>query len=327
MSAAVQVRNLEKVFQAKQKAPGLGGSVRALFHPEYREIVAVRGVSFEMRRGEMVAFIGPNGAGKSTTIKMLTGILFPSGGEASVLGLVPWKQREQLTHRMGVVFGQRSQLWYHLPPIDSFELLASIYELDRAPFRARLSGLVDRFEIGPHLNTPVRKLSLGERMRCEFVGCLLHRPEVLFLDEPTIGLDVVVKQHVRELIRHLNKEEQVTVFLTSHDAGDVESLCERVIVINDGSVIFDDSVAALKQQHIHSRTIELKLTEPGFELNLAGVTTHQVDEYAVTLEVDTEQQAVEAVVGRAVASGRVADLTIQEPPLEQIIARIYRGTA
>lgn len=327
MPPAVEVHNLRKVFQAKQKAPGLGGSLRALVSATYREVEAVRAVDFSLEPGEIVAFIGPNGAGKSTTIKMLTGILYPTSGDALVLGLVPWQQRQQLTYRMGVVFGQRSQLWYHLPAIDSYDLLATIYELDRPAYRARLADLVERFAIGPYLTTPVRKLSLGERMRCEFVGCLLHRPRVLFLDEPTIGLDVVAKQHVRDLIRDLNQQEGATILLTSHDAGDVEQLCDRVIVINEGTLIFDDSVTALKQRHLRARRIELKLTEAGCEIDLPGVTTVSDDEYSATLAVDTSVQSMEAVVARIVATCHVADIRIEDPPLETIIAAIYSGPA
>ena len=316
MDTAVDVHGLRKVFRAKEKAPGLRGSLAALVRPRYRDVEAVHGVNFSL--------IGPNGAGKSTTLKMLTGILHPTAGQASVLGMVPWRQRQQLAYRIGAVFGQRSQLWYHLPPIDSYELLGRIYELDGKAFRARLADLVDRFDIGPFLTTPVRKLSLGERMRCEFVGCLLHRPRVLFLDEPTIGLDVVTKQRIRALIRSMNQEEGTTIFLTSHDAGDVEHLCERVIVINRGTLIFDDTVTALKARYIRTRVIDLKLVEPGCRIDLPGVRVLHAEDYAMAIEVDTRVQRIEAVVSQIVASCAVADITIQDPPLEEIIAAIYR---
>jgi ABC-2 type transport system ATP-binding protein len=325
VETAVVVHGLGKVFRAKDKAPGLAGSLRALVRPVYHDVDAVHGVDFTLAAGEMVAFIGPNGAGKSTTLKMLTGILHPSSGSASVLGFVPWKQRQQLAFHIGAVFGQRSQLWYHLPPMDSYELLGRIYELDRATFRDRLASLIERFDIGPFLTTPVRKLSLGERMRCEFVGCLLHRPRVLFLDEPTIGLDVVTKQRIRSLIRAMNAEHGTTVFLTSHDAGDVEHLCGRVIVINRGTVILDDTVAALKSRYMRTRLIELKLVEPGCSLDLPGVRVVHEEDFALSLEVDTAIQRTEAVVSRIVASCAVADITIEDPPLEDIIAAIYRG--
>ncbi|MBI3977661.1 MAG: ATP-binding cassette domain-containing protein [Chloroflexi bacterium] len=325
MAPVVDVRGLRKVFRVKEKAPGLGGSLRAMIRPRHHDVEAVRGIDFAIQPGEVVAFIGPNGAGKSTTIKMLTGILHPTSGSARVLGLVPWQQRQELAHRIAAIFGQRSQLWYHLPPVDSFELLARIYDLDGADYRRRLARLVEQFEIGPLLQTPVRKLSLGERMRCEVVGSLLHRPRVLLLDEPTIGLDVVAKQRVRAHIRDLNTTDGTTIFLTSHDAGDVEQLCRRVIVINHGDLIFDDSVEALKRRFIRTKVVDLKLLETADVGDLPGVSVVRREDYALTLEVDTAVQPIEAVVADIVAHCRVADVTIADPPLEEIIAAIYGG--
>jgi ABC-2 type transport system ATP-binding protein len=257
----VEVNDLGKQFRLRQRDAGLAGSVRSLFRPAYRLREAVRGVSFSLERGEMLAFIGPNGAGKSTTIKMLTGILFPTMGEARVLGLVPWRERRALSYRIASVFGQKSQLWFHLPPRDTFRLLARIYDLDEAVYQKRLAFLVEAFELQEYLTTPARKLSLGERMRCELAAALLHKPEVLFLDEPTIGLDVIAKQRMRDLISRLNAEEGTTVFLTSHDAGDVEQVCRRAIVINDGQIILDAPVATLKREYLRSKTIDLLLEE------------------------------------------------------------------
>jgi len=230
----ITVRDLRKTFQTKRKQPGLVGSLKAVVKPELQTVEAVKGISFELEPGELLAFIGPNGAGKSTTIKMLTGILYPSSGQASVLGLTPWKDRRKLAYRIGSVFGQKPQLWYHLPPADTFHLFARIYELDEAAFKERLSFLVEAFDIGDLLHTPVRKLSLGQRMKCEIAASLLHRPQVIFLDEPTIGLDVVAKQQIRDTIKLLHERDGATIFLTSHDAGDMESLCKRVIVVNYG---------------------------------------------------------------------------------------------
>lgn len=207
----IEVTDLRKTFRSKQKDPGLAGSLRALVSPRWRVVEAVKGISLTCEQGELLAFIGPNGAGKSTTIKMLTGILYPTGGQAQVLGLTPWRDRQRLAYNIASVFGQKSQLWIHLPPLDTFNLLARIFELDEREYRERVNYLIEIFEVGDLVRTPARRLSLGERMRCEIVAALIHRPKVLFLDEPTIGLDVVAKQRIRDLIKQLNREEQVTV--------------------------------------------------------------------------------------------------------------------
>jgi viologen exporter family transport system ATP-binding protein len=323
VTPAVEARGLRKLFRTREKTAGLKASLGGLVAPRYRDVEAVAGIDVRIEPGELLAFIGPNGAGKSTTIKMLTGILHPTSGEAHVLGLVPWRQRQKLAFQIASVFGQRSQLWYHLPPADSLELLAHIYELSPTAYRERLRELVDQFEIEHLLHVPVRKLSLGERMRCEIAGSLLHRPSIVFLDEPTIGLDVVAKQHIRQHIRMLNEREGTTVFLTSHDAGDVEQLCRRVVVINHGTVVFDDSVSALRQQYLRSKRIELKLLEPIAPITLPGISVVRQDEYDLVVEVDTAQQPIEAAVAALMNGAHVADVSIEDPPLEAIIAAIY----
>jgi ABC-2 type transport system ATP-binding protein len=319
----IHVEKLVKTFVVREKAAGLRGSLRTLFKPRISEVHAVRGIDFAIETGERVAFIGPNGAGKSTTIKMLVGILYPSSGQATVLGHLPWKEREKLAYKIGAVFGQKSQLWYHLPPQDTFDLLARIYELDPAEYRKRLAYLIDLFEIGEYMSTAVRKLSLGERMRCEIAASLLHGPRILFLDEPTIGLDVVVKHHIRELILRLNREEQVTVFLTSHDAGDVERLCRRAMVINHGQVIYDGKVSTLKRNHIRSKTISLKLGKPFAGFDAPGVTVLKAARTGVKLEVDTTTAKVDQVVGQLMARYPILDMTVEDPPMERVIAHIY----
>lgn len=324
MAVAVTVQGLAKVFRSKRKASGLAGSLRALARPDYGETRAVSGISFTVQEGEALAFIGPNGAGKSTTIKMLTGILHPSEGRADVLGYVPWRQRERLAFEIGSVFGQKSQLWLHLPPDDSFELLARIYEIPRAEFVERRRRLVELFEIGPYLKTAVRKLSLGERMRCEIAAALMHGPRLIFLDEPTIGLDIVARQTIRDLIRRLNREEGVTVFLTSHDVGDVERLCKRVIVINHGTVIYDDSLNALKRRYHRTKYLDLLLDLPadGFAWP-EGCRAVKTKGYGVKLEVDTGVARVDEVLARVLEGGHLQDINIEDPPLEQVIAEIY----
>jgi len=321
----IKVDGLSKTFVVKEKGAGLRGSVRALFNPRVSQVRAVQDISFRVEEGARVAFIGPNGAGKSTTIKMLVGILYPSTGRATVLGKVPWRQREELAYQIGAVFGQKSQLWYHLPARDTFDLLARIYELDQVAYRKRLARLVELFEIEPYMGTPVRKLSLGERMRCEIAASLLHAPRILFLDEPTIGLDVVVKHQIRELILRLNEEERVTVFLTSHDAGDVERLCRRAMVIHRGRVIYDGKVSTLKRDYVQSKTISLKLGEPFNGLEAAGVQVLKVSGTGVKLRVDTTQAQIERVVAQVMTRYPVLDITVEDPPMEEVIAHIYRS--
>jgi len=239
---AITTQNLSKIYRTRVKGEGLGASFRALVKPERKDVHAVKNIDLTVEKGDIVAFIGPNGAGKSTFIKMLCGILHPTSGEISVLGMSPVKERRKLAMRIGTVFGQKSQLWLHLPALDSFTLLAAIYEVSDAERKRRVAELSEVFELGEFLNTPVRKLSLGQRIRCEVAASLLHDPELLFLDEPTIGLDVVVKQAIRELIRRRNKESGTTVFLTSHDPADIEHLCRRAVVIDHGDLILDTSV-------------------------------------------------------------------------------------
>jgi len=325
--AAVVLDSLSKTFSTRVKGPGLRGSIRSMFRPEYREVQAVQSIDLTVDLGELVAFIGPNGAGKSTTIKMLTGILHPSAGTASVLGVEPWRNREQLAFRIGAVFGQKSQLWYHLPPLDSFDLLAKIYELDQTSYVTRREQLVETFGVRPYLNTAVRKLSLGERMRCELVAALLHRPEVLFLDEPTIGLDVLAKQTIRSTLRELNANEKVTVFLTSHDVGDIEELAKRVVIINHGQVIYDNRVSHLRHMLLRTKIIDLLLAGPGVVPPLPGVTVIKHTNVGIKLEVDTAVQPIREVVAQLLAVNDVVDVSVTDPPLERVIGLIYRQAA
>ncbi|MBD5450208.1 MAG: ATP-binding cassette domain-containing protein [Lachnospiraceae bacterium] len=243
---AIKVQDLSKSFRVRQKEKGMRGSIKAIISPRTEEIKAVDGISFEVDEGEMLAFIGPNGAGKSTTIKMLTGILYPDGGSVEVMGLDPTKKRKRLAYQIGTVFGQKEQLWTHLTPYDNFRFFGAIYDIPDKETEERIGELGELFELDAFINTPVRNLSLGQRIRCEIAASLIHRPKVLFLDEPTIGLDPVVKETVRSLIRQMNRELHTTIFLTSHDVGDIEKLCKRVIIVNDGRIVLDDSMEHLK---------------------------------------------------------------------------------
>ena len=344
----IEVDGLAKTFRIRERGAGLANSFHSFIAPQYREREAVKPISFSLEPGEVLAFIGPNGAGKSTTIKMLTGILYPSGGQAQVLGLTPWRQRRALAFHIASVFGQKSQLWYHLPPQDTFNLLARIYELDMAEYRKRRDFLIDVFDIRDYLRTPARKLSLGERMRCELAAALLHKPSVLFLDEPTIGLDVIAKQRIRELIGHLNVEEGVTVFLTSHDAGDIEQVCRRAIVINHGEIILDGPVAKMKRDYLKVKTVDLLLEEPAHTLlktdtasgkqrlsiQLAssiheeilateGVEVLKAKGHGLKLEIDTSRAPLEPIIAAIMQHCHILDMTIADPPMEEIIAKIY----
>ena len=325
MERVLSVQHLTKVFTTRAKPEDRGrpaGAFRGFFAPARRTVRAVDDVSFEVERGELLAFIGPNGAGKSTTIKCITGILYPTAGDVSVLGMNPHRHRRRLAYRIGTVFGQKSQLWFHLPPLDSLRLLADIYDLDRKDAERRIAFLTETFEIGPYLRTPVRRLSLGERIRCEIAASLLHEPEILFLDEPTIGLDVVVRQTIRDLILRINAERKTTIFLTSHDAGDIEKICRRVIVINHGRLVWDDTVKTMKYAYLRRKVIDLKLSAP-LSLTLPGVRVLKAKGYSAKLEVDLTKVGLDDVVSRLLRRNKVEDITISNPPMEQIIAMIY----
>jgi ABC-2 type transport system ATP-binding protein len=325
MSTAIRVRNLGKTFKRSLREPGLKGSLVGLVRRRHETLRAVRGVSFDVAAGEKVAFIGPNGAGKSTTIKMLTGVLHPSGGEASVLGLVPWTDRKRLVSRIGCVFGQRSQLWYHLPVLETYRLLAKVYDLAPSEAEDRLEELVELFELRALLEQPVRKLSLGQRMRCEIAASLLHRPEAVFLDEPTIGLDVVARTRIRDLLLRLNEQDGVTLFLTSHDAGDIEEVCERVLLIDGGTVVLDTSVRQLKAEHLRVKRVDAVLGETGLALDLPGVEALAAAPHEASFRVDTSVTPVDRVVSEMVRRASVLDLTISGPRLETVIASLYEG--
>lgn len=323
---AIEVQDLQKTFLRTKKSGTLRGRIKDFLRPKTEDFTAVRNISFEIKPGESLAFIGPNGAGKSTLIKMLTGILYPTSGRAEVLGLTPWKQRQKLSYQIGSVFGQKSQLWLHLPPLDTFELLSRIYELNRPEYLARKEELVRLFELSDFIDVPTRKLSLGQRMRCEIAASLLHRPKILFLDEPTIGLDPVAKSTIRELIRRANTEEGVTVFLTSHDAGDIERLCKRVMIINQGQIVFDDSTGRLRRDFLRNKEIDLKLTTPWNDhFQTPGVSTMKSSPFGIKLSVDTTVASIDKVVQEILTRGSVEDITIQNAPLEEIIADIYRS--
>jgi ABC-2 type transport system ATP-binding protein len=319
MSAVITVRNLCK--QYRYVKPGRG--LRGLLSPELTTIDALSGVSFQITAGERVALIGPNGAGKSTTLKILTGILEPSQGTARVLDLTPWHDRRQLAYRIGVVFGQRSQLWPELPVRASFALMRRIYDQDDDAFAARLDRLIGRFDLAALLDQPVHRLSLGQRMRCDIVASLLHGPTVLFLDEPTIGLDITAKAAVRDLINEQARAEGLTVVLTSHDTRDIELVCERVIVVNRGRIIVDLATDDLRRRFLTRKLITIRSAAPTIAVDLPGVTRRPADAHMSLFEVDARVARIDQVVAVAIAQGGIEDITIEDPPLEEVIHEIY----
>jgi ABC-2 type transport system ATP-binding protein len=275
-----------------------------------------------------VALIGPNGAGKSTTIKLLTGILHPSGGTARVLGLVPWEARTDLAFDIATVFGQKSQLWYHLPPRSTFELLRHVYDLDASVVRRRVAELTERFGLGDLLDRPVRTLSLGERMRCELAAALLHAPRLAFLDEPTIGLDVVARQSVRAHVREMNARDGTTIFLTSHDAADIEQVCDRAIVLQAGRIAFDGPISTLRDRFVRVRSIDVRFVDPVAAPGTVppGTELVEMEPQRWRLEVEGASTAVGPVVAWVIAHAPVADVQVADPPMEDVIAAIYRDT-
>jgi ABC-2 type transport system ATP-binding protein len=295
---------------------------RGRFRRERHVVEAVRGISFRVERGELLGYLGPNGAGKSTTIKMLTGILVPSSGRVSVAGLDPSRRRIELARRIGAMFGQRVQLWWDLPLLDSFELLRHIYKVPADRYRASLARFREVLELDPFLHTPVRQLSLGQRIRGELTAAMLHGPELLFLDEPTIGLDVVAKQRVRDFLVEINRDEGVTVLLTTHDLGDIERLCNRLLVIDQGSLIWDGTIADLKERYGGERTLVVDLEEPAPPLELPGARVERVDGPRQWLRFRGSASELTSTVA---ASARLVDLQIMEPDIEEIVRRIYGG--
>ncbi len=290
-----------------------------------RRVQAVHDITFDVERGERLAYIGPNGAGKSTSIKMLTGILHPSSGEATVLGLVPWTQRRELARRIGTLFGQRSQLWFELTTRQTLHLLARIYRLDHDEARRRTGELADLLDATDLIDQPVRSLSLGQRMRCELAATVLHGPEVLFLDEPTIGLDLIAKQRFREMVVRLNEEHGTTVFLTSHDVADIEHVADRVVVINHGTIIYDDQVARMRRSLLQTKLLEVRFEEAPGAIAIDGVQVTPESDTVYGLVVDTRRLSVREVLDELLDAYPIADISVVDPPLEQVISEIYGG--
>ena len=322
--AIIEVKNLSKDFKVKLKSKGFKGSLKAIIKPSYKTVKAVKNISFEVEKGEVIAFIGPNGAGKSTTIKMLTGILYPDKGDIKVLGIDPRKERKKLAYNIGTVFGQKEQLWMHLTPYDNFKFFGAIYDIPEYAVEKKIEELKQVFELEEFIDTPVRNLSLGQRIRCEIVASLIHEPSILFLDEPTIGLDPVVKENIRTLIKRMNKEYKTTIFLTSHDISDIEKLCKRVIIINSGQVVLDDSMENLKYHYLNNKIVDVKMKE---KVNLEdedGLTILKDKGYNLKIEVDTKKRSITDAL-KLLNPDNIIDINISNIPLENIISDIYKN--
>jgi viologen exporter family transport system ATP-binding protein len=324
---AIEVERLTKVFTTLSRADEKTG-VRGFFSKRIQEQVeAVKDISFAIETGERVAFIGPNGAGKSTTLKMLSGILHPTSGHAIVLGYEPWSDVRRMAYDIGIVFGQRTQLWPHLPVRASYDLLANVYDVDDTVYRRRLGQLIEIFQIGHLVDRPARTLSLGQRMRSEIAASLLHGPKVLFLDEPTIGLDVTAKALLRDHLKRLSEEDDLTLLLTSHDTGDIEEITDRVILINRGEKLVDQPLADLRKDFLRHKVITLATEEAEPGLALAGVSILAQGAHGLTLQVDIDEASVEGVIREALNTLRVRDIAIENSPLEDIIKKIYSDAA
>src|SRR5271168_1432783 len=328
----IDVRELSKGFRSFRRREGVWGAVQNLFVREYKTVEAVRKVSFTIQRGEMVGYIGPNGAGKSTTIKMLTGILVPSSGEARVNGFVPYRQRRQYVKTIGVVFGQRTQLWWDIAVVESFKLLRRIYDVSQSDFDARMELFNSILNIRDYLHTPVRKLSLGERMRCDLAAALLHNPPLLFLDEPTIGLDVVAKDHIRHFLRAINREFRTTVLLTTHDLDDIEALCRRIIIIDHGRLLFDGPLDLLKQRLLRIKQVKFVMRDAAAFERLAampmdGLKFEKLDELTGRVRFDRTLVDTSDLVRQVLSHAEVRDLVIEDESIEDVVKRIYAGEA
>jgi len=315
----IEAADLRKTFTVYRRA----GRLRR----ERRQVTAVDGVSFSVEPGEMVGYIGPNGAGKSTTIKMLTGILVPSSGKVLVAGLAPARKRTELARRIGVVFGNRSLLWWDLPLRDSFELLRHIYRVPAVDHRGRLAELSELLDLGPFLDTPVRQLSLGQRMRGELTAALLHAPKVLFLDEPTVGLDIVSKARVRDFLAELNRQRGVTVLLTTHDLSDIERLCPRMLIIDQGKVLYDGGTAEITARFEAERTLVVDLAETRPPLRLARGSVVRTDGPRQWIKFRSTQTTAAALVSAVSEQAQLVDLSIEEPSIEEVVRRVYTGEA
>lgn len=320
----ISVKNLTKVYKTYQRGSSFKETVKSLFVRKPLYVHALKGISFGIEKGELVGFLGPNGAGKSTTLKILTGILYPSGGTVDVMGYIPWQDRKKYVAKIGAVFGQKSQLLWDIPPIDAFYLNKAIYAIPDREFQRIMAHMVELLDLKDVIRKPTRQLSLGERMKCEFVMAMLHQPEIVFLDEPTIGLDVIAKDKIREFILEMNKKG-VTFILTTHDLSDIEHLARRVIVVNHGEIVFDDTITTLRRHWGEKKLIAVSTVYPLPDLTRPGVTvTKRISDYQAELELDLAVYELNKFIALVNKSSTIRDLSVQEPPIEETIKVLYK---
>lgn len=323
--SAIEIRGLTKSYRVYQKKEGLGASLRSLFHREYRDVNAVRGIDLNVERGEFVAFLGPNGAGKTTTLKLLSGVITPTSGDARVLGYVPWERDNEYRRRFALVMGQKNQLWWDLPAQESFQLHQKIYSIDPASFAATKNELVDLLNVGQLLGRPVRELSLGERMKMELIAALLHSPEILFLDEPTIGLDVIAQHNIQKFLKHYQQARGITILLTSHYMKDIVALCKRVVIIAGGVIVYDGSLDGVVDKFSDYKIVTLDFADDRMPGDLAQFgDVLEVAAPRARLEVDRTQIAT--VLSTVLANYSIQDVSVEDPPLEDVIASLFALT-
>ncbi|HHV29441.1 MAG TPA: ATP-binding cassette domain-containing protein [Clostridium sp.] len=319
----IKVENLTKIYKTYERGNTFREAVYSLFVRKPKYVEALKGISFNIEKGELLGFLGPNGAGKSTTLKVLTGILFPTDGKVDIMGYIPWKNRKKYVAHIGAVFGQKSQLLWDIPPIDAFYLNKAIYSIPDKSFKKTMDYMVDLLDVGDLIKKPTRLLSLGERMKCEFIMAMLHNPEIVFLDEPTIGLDVIAKDRIREFILQMNKEG-VTFILTTHDLDDVEHLAKRVIVINHGQTVFDNSIDALKNHLGDKKVLSVSTHSPLPSLEMPGILVkNKISEYNVELELDVAKLELNKFIDYINKSSTINDLSVQSLPIEDVMKDLY----
>ncbi|MEA3430152.1 MAG: ATP-binding cassette domain-containing protein [Nanoarchaeota archaeon] len=325
MKPIIEVKNLRKVYKTHKREQGLLNAIKSMIRRKYEVKEALQGVSFTINKGEVVGLIGPNGAGKSTTIKALSGVLYPTSGKVRVMNFIPWEDRERYVKHLGVVFGQKHQLYWDIPALDTFYLFRDLYDLDNRDFKERLDFMIKYLEVEEVVKKPVRDLSLGERMKCKLIASLVHNPEMVFLDEPSIGLDVIAKDKLRDFVKSVNKEQGTTFIITTHDMQDIEKLCKRIIIINHGEVVYDGLLENIKKKYFQNKVLDVKLDEPmKKQFKMAGCKILKKAKYEIVIEVDTSKQSIRKVIDYMLKNLEFADIVISDPPIEEIIQKIYK---